>query len=112
MIDLEQYQVQIGEHDLYDLLFQQRYDQQGETPPSGTELSDPLEKAETQAQSIIKQRFGYLPADTGFLETATVAGVIYLLSRKPKNQLDQDVIDARRQTFFDMLPAGAGPQRR
>lgn len=107
MISIEKYTVQIDEGSLNALALDKRYDQAGETVPE-TARTTALEAAELQAQAIIKNRFGYLPADTGFLETATVAGVIYLLSRKPGNNVDKDQIDQRRQTFFDMLPAATG----
>lgn len=112
MIALDLYETQINRYDLYSLLFGKRYDQPDQTEPSGAALADPLEKAEKSAQSLIKQRYGSMPDDTDFLNTVTVAGVIYLLSRKPHNQIDNEIIDQRRQTFFDMLPAAPGADSR
>ena len=108
MISKSKYLVQIDEGGLYQLAFGKRYDKPGDTAPSDAELTAAIDPAEAQAQGIIKQRFGYLPSDTDFLETATIAGVIYLLSRKPDNKISKEQIDGRRQTFFDMLPASTG----
>lgn len=112
MIALEFYETQIGRHDLFNLLFGERFDRESDSEPSSENLTDPVEKAEKSAQSIIEQRFGYLPEEGAFLQTATIAGVIYLLSRKPHNQIDTEVIDQRRQTFFDMLPGQTGAKGR
>lgn len=112
MIDLAQYLLFIDEGSLNQLALGQRYEDGSGTisltPQQQADRQSTIEKAETAAQAIIKQRYGSLPADSGFLETATVLGVIYVLSRKPNNKLSGDEVDTRRQAFFDMLPADPG----
>ncbi len=109
MISIDAYSVIIGEEDLVALSrVDERVAYADLTAEQKTAFDAEIEAAEKHSVAIITQKFGKEPTDADFLEAATVAGVVYLMSRKPHNQIAKDQVDQRAEHFFGMLPNTAG----